>query len=66
MAIEGENAIARYRELMGPTDSRKAPAGHHPGRSTAPTSRRTPCTGSDGPDTAKFEIGYFFTGADLL
>src|SRR5690348_11998356 len=27
MAIEGENAIARYRELMGPTDSKKAPEG---------------------------------------
>ena len=27
MAIEGENAIARYREVMGPTDSRKAPRG---------------------------------------
>src|SRR5262249_18275860 len=27
MALEGENAIARSREVMGPTDSRKAPAG---------------------------------------
>src|SRR4051812_3820996 len=27
MALEGENAIMRYREVMGPTDSKKAPAG---------------------------------------
>ena len=30
MAIEGENAVTRYREVMGPTDSKKAPAGHDP------------------------------------
>ena len=48
MAIEGENAIARYREVMGPTDSRKAPE-ERSVRNTAPTSRRTPCTAATPP-----------------
>jgi len=30
MGLEGDKAISRWRELMGPTDSKKAPARHHP------------------------------------
>ena len=59
MALEGENAISRYRELMGPTDSKKAPAGtirHKYGTDI----EKNAVHGSDGPDTAKFELGYFF------
>jgi nucleoside-diphosphate kinase len=64
MALEGENAIARYRELMGPTDSAKAPAGTI--RQKYGTSiEKNAVHGSDGADTAKFELGYFFQGNEL-
>ena len=64
MAIEGENAIARYREVMGPTDSKKAPAGTI--RNKYGTNiERNAVHGSDGPDTAKVEVGFFFAGLDL-
>ncbi len=64
MAIEGDDAISRYRQLMGPTDSAKAPAGtirHKFGASI----ERNAVHGSDGPDTAKFELGFFFAGSEL-
>jgi nucleoside-diphosphate kinase len=64
MAIEGENAIARYREVMGPTDSKKAPEGtirHRYGTDI----ERNAVHGSDGPETAKAELAFFFTGQDL-
>jgi nucleoside-diphosphate kinase len=59
MALEGENAIARYRELMGPTDSKKAPAGTIRGQYGTDIEQNA-VHGSDGPDTAKFELDYFF------
>ena len=64
MAIEGENAIARYREVMGPTDSKKAAKGTIRGEYGTDIERNA-VHGSDGPDTAKVELGFFFTGADL-
>jgi nucleoside-diphosphate kinase len=64
MALEGDNAIARWRDLMGPTDSTKAPAGTV--RASFGTSiERNAVHGSDGPDTARFELGWFFAGSDL-
>ncbi len=64
MAIEGENAIARYREVMGPTDSAKAPAGTI--RNKYGTNiERNAVHGSDGPDTARGELAFFFAGLDL-
>ena len=64
MAIEGENAIARYREVMGPTDSTKAPAGTI--RNKYGTNiERNAVHGSDGPDTAKAEVAFFFAGLDM-
>jgi len=64
MAIEGENAIARYREVMGPTDSQKAPAGTI--RNKYGTNiERNAVHGSDGPDTAKAELAFFFAGLEL-
>lgn len=64
MAIEGENAIARYREVMGPTDSQKAPAGTI--RQKYGTNiERNAVHGSDGPDTARGELAFFFAGQDL-
>ena len=64
MAIEGENAIARYREVMGPTDSKKAPAGTIRNRYGTDIERNA-AHGSDAPETAKYEIGFFFSGAEL-
>ncbi len=64
MALEGENAIARYRELMGPTDASKAPAGTIRQKFGTDIEKNA-VHGSDGPDTAKFELGWFFRGSDL-
>ncbi len=64
MAIEGEAAVARYREVMGPTDSKKAPAGTI--RNKYGTNiERNAVHGSDGPDTARAELSFFFAGLDL-
>jgi nucleoside-diphosphate kinase len=65
MAIEGENAVARYREVMGPTDSKKAPVGTIRQKFGTDIERNA-VHGSDGPDTAQVEIGFFFSGADLI
>jgi nucleoside-diphosphate kinase len=64
MAIEGENAIARYREVMGPTDSRKAPAGTIRNKYGTDIEKNA-VHGSDGPDTARAELAFFFAGLDL-
>jgi nucleoside-diphosphate kinase len=64
LAIEGDGAIARYRELMGPTDSKKAPAGTI--RQAFGTDiEKNAVHGSDGADTARFELGFFFRGYEL-
>jgi nucleoside-diphosphate kinase len=64
MAIEGEGAVGRYREVMGPTDSKKAPPGTI--RNKYGTNiERNAVHGSDGPDTAKAELAFFFAGLDL-
>ena len=65
LVLQGENAIKKNRELMGATDPAKAEAG---------TIRKAHGTniefnavhGSDSPDTAKFEIGYFFPGMEIF
>ena len=64
MAIEGENAIARYREVMGPTDSAKAPPGTIR-KKYGTNIERNAVHGSDGPDTAKVEVAFFFAGLDM-
>ena len=62
--LEGENAIARNRELMGATDSKKAAAGTI--RQKFGTDIESNAVhGSDAPETAKYEIGFFFSGAEL-
>jgi nucleoside-diphosphate kinase len=64
MALEADDAIARYRALMGPTDVAKAPPGtlrHRFGTNI----ERNAAHGSDGPDTARFELAWFFTGHQL-
>ena len=64
MAIEGENAIARYREVMGPTDSRKAPEGTIRQKYGTDIEKNA-VHGSYAADTAKAEIAFFFNGASL-
>jgi nucleoside-diphosphate kinase len=65
MVLEAEGAIKKWRDLMGATN---------PGDAAAGTLRRQFGTsvgenathGSDAPETAAFEIGYFFSGLELL
>ncbi len=65
IALEAEGAIAKWRETMGATDPAKAAPGTI--RRDLGTSIGNNCThGSDAPDTAAFEIGYFFSGLELL
>lgn len=64
MCLEAENAIDRWRQLMGATDPAKAEDG---------TIRKNYGTnvgenavhGSDAPETARFEVHYFFPGSEL-
>lgn len=62
--LEGEGAVARNRELMGATDPAKAAPGTIR-REFADTIERNIVHGSDGPDTAKAEIAYFFPEIEL-
>jgi len=63
--LEAENAIARWREAMGATDPAKAAPGTI--RREFGTSIQNNCThGSDAPETAAFEIAFFFSGHELL
>jgi nucleoside-diphosphate kinase len=62
--LEGEDAIAKNRELMGATDPKKAAAG----TIRADFARSIDANavhGSDGPDTAKAEIAYFFPQSEV-
>jgi nucleoside-diphosphate kinase len=62
--LEGENAIARNREIMGATNPEKAAPGTIR-RDFAANIEENTVHGSDGPDTAAFEIGYFFKGGEI-
>jgi nucleoside-diphosphate kinase len=65
MVLEGENAIAHLREIMGATDPAKAVPGTI--RRDLASSIEANCIhGSDAPETARFEIGYFFPGIELI
>jgi nucleoside-diphosphate kinase len=65
LVLKGDNAIKKNRDLMGATDPAKADKG---------TIRQIHGTnieynavhGSDSPETAKFEVGYFFPEMDLV
>ena len=63
-ALEGENAVARWRELMGPTDSTKAPQGTIRGEFGANVERNA-VHGSDAAETARVEIAYFFNATEI-
>ncbi len=64
MILEGENAIGRYRELMGATDYREAAQGTIR-KDFAADIEKNVVHGSDGPETAAFEIGYFFNSFEI-
>jgi nucleoside-diphosphate kinase len=64
MVLERDNAIARLRELMGATDPAKAAAGTIR-KDFAASIEANAIHGSDAPETAQFEIGYFFPGIEL-
>ena len=64
MALEASDAIATWRTLMGATDPAQADEGTI--RSRFGTSIEHNAThGSDAPETAAFELGYFFRGVEL-
>jgi nucleoside-diphosphate kinase len=63
--LEGENAVMKYREIMGPTDSRKAGPDTIRGRYGTDIERNA-VHGSDAAETAKAEIAFFFSGAELV
>ena len=60
MILSGENAIQVWRDLMGATDPAKAAPGTIRNDFGQSIERNT-THGSDGPDTAAFETGYFFS-----
>jgi nucleoside-diphosphate kinase len=62
--LEGDNAIKRWRELMGPTDSKKAPKGTVRGEFGTDVEQNA-SHGSDAPETARAEVAFFFPGLDL-
>jgi nucleoside-diphosphate kinase len=64
MVLEGENAIARNRELMGATDSKKAAPGTIRQKFGTDIEKNA-VHGSDAEETARFEMGWFFAGCDL-
>ncbi len=63
--LEGENAISRNRELMGPTDSAQADPGTIRGDFGTDIERNA-VHGSDAPETARVEIAYFFNAMEIL
>lgn len=65
MVLEAENAIQKWRDLMGATNPAQAAEGtlrKEFGKSLGENATH----GSDAPETAAFEIGYFFAGLELL
>ena len=65
MVLEGEEAIKRYRNLMGATNYKEAEAGTIR-RDFATDIERNIVHGSDSPETASFEINYFFSELEIV
>ncbi len=65
MVLEGENAIGRVRDLMGATDPSKAAAGTIR-REFALSIEANAVHGSDSPESAAFEIPYFFDAPEIF
>jgi len=65
LVLEADGAILKWRDTMGATDPKKAAPGTI--RHDLGTSIGSNCThGSDAPETAVFEISYFFSGKELI
>ena len=64
MVLEGENAIAKNREVMGATDPAKA-APNTIRKDFATSVEKNTVHGSDGPETARTEIAYFFPSVQV-
>jgi nucleoside-diphosphate kinase len=65
MVLEAGDGIRKWRTLMGATDPAKADAGTLR-KEFAESIERNATHGSDAPETAAYEIGYFFAGVDLI
>src|SRR5579872_3577636 len=65
LVLEAADAIKKWRGLMGATDPAKADAGTLR-KEFAESIERNATHGSDAPETAAYEIGYFFAGVDLI
>ena len=65
LVFEAEDAIARWRQIMGATDPAKAAEGTIR-KTFAESLERNSVHGSDAPETAQFEIGYFFSALDQV
>jgi len=65
MVLEGDNVIARYRELMGATNYEEAAEGTIR-RAFATDIEKNVVHGSDAPETAAFEISYFFNQFEII
>ena len=65
LVLEASDAIKKWRTLMGATDPAKAEAGTLR-KEFAESIERNATHGSDAQDTARFEIGYFFAGVELV
>jgi nucleoside-diphosphate kinase len=63
--LEGPNAVAAHRDLLGPTNSEEAPAGTIRG-DFGTNIERNAAHGSDAPETARVEIAYFFNASEIL
>jgi len=64
LCLEGEGAIGRWRDLMGPTNSNEAPAGTIRGDFGTDIERNA-SHGSDAPETARVELSYFFNASEI-
>jgi nucleoside-diphosphate kinase len=64
MILEGEKAISRNRELMGATNPKEAPPGTIR-QAFAASIEQNIVHGSDAPETAAFEMGYFFNALEI-
>ena len=65
LVLEAPDAIRKWRTLMGATDPAKADAGTLR-KDFAASIERNATHGSDAPETAAYEIGYFFAGMELI
>ena len=64
LVLEGENAVHKYRDLMGATDSKKAAQGTLRQKFGTDVEKNA-VHGSDSLENAKKEIAFFFSGTDL-